>query len=71
MGKPQSYRCWTSKITKNDGVNQEELLVARHKERHQKICLRIYKMSAKQSIALEEGWRTSSIENTRETIARN
>jgi len=45
--------------------------VARDKERHQKICSKIYEVSTEQNTTPEEGWRASSIGNTRRIIAGN
>jgi len=45
--------------------------VARDKERHQKICSKIYEVSTEQNTIPEEDWRASSIGNTRRIMAGN
>jgi len=48
-----------------------KLLVARTKRRHQEICTRMFQMSTKQGLALEEVRRTTPIRNPTKTIAED
>ena len=52
-------------------VNQEELLVARHKKQYQEICAGMYKMPTEQDTTHEENQRTTPIGNSRRTIVRD
>jgi len=56
----QSCRCGLPGTTKNDGIGQKELLVARTQRRHQKICSRMFQVSTEQSPTLEEIRRVTS-----------
>ena len=53
--------CKTSRITKDDGAAQMELVVARVKGRYQEICSGMLQISTEQSPTSEEIGRTTSI----------
>jgi len=55
----------------NAGITQEELLVARTQRKCQEIHTRVFQMSTKQSPALEEIRRITSIGNSTGTMAGN
>jgi len=55
----------------NARIDQEELLVARAKERHQEICTRLFQMPTKQSPASKKIRRATPIGNISRTMARN
>jgi len=55
----------------NTGIDQEELLVARAKKRHQEIYTRLFQILTKQSPASKEIKRVTPIGNISKIIARN
>jgi len=55
----------------NTRIDQEELLVARAKRRHQEIYTRLFQMPTKQSPASKEIGRATPIGKISRTMARN
>jgi len=55
----------------NARIDQEELLVARTKRRHQEICTRLFQIPTKQSPVSKEIRRATSIGNISRTMTRN
>ena len=70
-GKSQLGRCGTFRTTKDVGITEKKLLVARTQRKHQEIHTRMLQVSTEQSSTLEETRRITSVGNSTRTMVGN